>query len=96
MRAGIHVGHVMVTSDDVFGHVVNLAARLTGSAAGGELVVTDDVRRAVRDPLGIVFDGPDLRSFKGIEEEVSVYVATRRLRRSSKLGRALTPGIGSR
>ena len=87
LRAGIHVGQLMVTSDDVFGHVVNLAARVTASAAGGQLVVTDHVRRAVGDPLGIAFDGPYLRSFKGIEDEVSVYVATRPLRRPGNLGR---------
>ena len=86
LRAGIHVGHVMVTRDDAFGHVVNLAARVTGSAVGGQLLVTDQVRRAVGDPRDITFDGPDVRSFKGIEEEVSVYVAIRRLVSASPLG----------
>ena len=41
LRAGIHGGSVLVTGDDdVIGHVVNLAARVTESAQGGELVVT--------------------------------------------------------
>ena len=80
LRAGMHVGHMMVTCDDVVGHVVNLAARVTGSAAGGQLVVTGQVRSAVGDALGIAFDGPSLRRFKGIDEEVSVYVATRVVR----------------
>ena len=40
LRAGIHGGKVLVAGDDVIGHVVNLAARVTASAAGGELVVT--------------------------------------------------------
>lgn len=88
LRAGIHIGHVMVISDDVFGHVVNLAARVTGSAEGGELVVTDDVRRAVGDARGIAFHGPQLRCFKGIEDEVSVYVATRHVRRTAPPQRA--------
>ena len=49
---------------------------VTGSATGGQLVVTDDVRRAVGDTLGVAFHGPHLRCFKGVEEDVSVYVAT--------------------
>ena len=68
---------VLVTGDDVIGHVVNLAARVTGSAAGGELVVTDHVRTAVGDLRGVAFDGPYTRSFKGIEEKVQVYFASR-------------------
>jgi len=79
LRAGIHVGLVMATSDDAFGHVVNLAARVTESAAGDQLLVTDDVRQAVGHRHGIAFDGPHLRSFKGIGEQVSVYVVTRHL-----------------
>jgi class 3 adenylate cyclase len=57
--------------------VVNLAARVTESAEGGELVVTDQVRAAVGDLRGVAFDGPYTRSFKGIEEEVPVYLASR-------------------
>jgi len=81
LRAGIHVGHVTMVGDDVFGHVVNLAARVAGSAAGGQLVVTDHVRRAIGHGHGLAFDGPHLRSFKGIGGEVSVYVTTRLLSR---------------
>jgi adenylate cyclase len=81
LRAGIHGGMVLVTGDDVIGHVVNLAARVTGSAEGGELVVTDHVRTAVGDLLGVAFDGPYTRSFKGIEEKVPVYLASRHVSR---------------
>ena len=78
LRAGIHGGKVLVTGDDdVIGHVVNLAARVTESAAGGELVVTDHVRTAVGDLRGVAFDGPYRRSFKGIEVEVPVYLVSR-------------------
>jgi adenylate cyclase len=83
LRAGIHGGTVLVTGDDVIGHVVNLAARVTGSAAAGELVVTDHVRTAVGDLPGIAFDGPYPRSFKGIEEKVPVYLASRSVCRSA-------------
>jgi adenylate cyclase len=77
LRAGIHGGNVLLTGDDVIGHVVNLAARVTESAAAGELVVTDHVRTAVGDLRGVAFDGPYTRSFKGIAETVPVYLASR-------------------
>jgi adenylate cyclase len=77
LRSGIHGGNVLVTGDDVIGRVVNLAARVTESAEGGELAVTDHVRTAVGDLRGVAFDGPHIRRFKGIEETVPVYVASR-------------------
>jgi len=83
LRAGIHGGHVMVTSDDLYGHLVNLAARLTSSAAGGQLIVTDHVRAAVGDLLGVAFDGPYQRRFKGIEEVVQVHLTSRHLHRAA-------------
>jgi adenylate cyclase len=76
-RAGIHGGKVLVTGDDISGHVVNLAARVTGSAKGGELVVTDHVRTAVGDLRGVAFDGPYTRSFRGIEGTMRVHLASR-------------------
>lgn len=78
LRAGIHGGKVLVTGhDDVIGHVVNLAARVTESAEAGELVVTDHVRTAVGALRGVAFDGPYTRSFKGIAETVPVHLASR-------------------
>jgi adenylate cyclase len=77
LRAGIHSGRVLLTGDEVIGHVVNLAARVTDSAEGGELVVTDCVRAAVGDLRGVSFDGPYTRSFKGIEGKVPVYLVSR-------------------
>ena len=77
LRSGIHGGKVLMTGDDVVGHVVNLAARVAQSAAGGELVVTEHVRTAVGDLRGVAFDGPHTRSFKGIGETVPVHLASR-------------------
>jgi class 3 adenylate cyclase len=77
LRAGIHGGTVVVTADDVIGRVVNVAARVTESAAGGELIVTDEVRKAVGELRGVAFCGPYPRRFKGIEVPVPVHFASR-------------------
>jgi adenylate cyclase len=76
LRAGIHSGTVLVTGDEVIGRVVNLAARVTASANGGELVVTEHVRTAVGHLRGVAFDGPHVRSFKGIQDTMPVYLAS--------------------
>ncbi len=77
LRAGIHDGTVLVTGDDVIGRVVNLAARVTAAADGGEVLVTDHVRRAVGDLRGVAFRGPCSHSFKGIDVPVPVHLASR-------------------
>ena len=78
MRAGLHRGAVNVTADDdVLGHVVNLASRVAGSARPGELLVTDDVRTGAAALSCLVFDGPTMRRFKGIDEPVSVSATSR-------------------
>lgn len=50
VRAGVHAGEVLeidtVHGRDVLGRTVNIAARLCGLAAPGELLLSDPVRRA--------------------------------------------------
>lgn len=52
VRVGVHVGDVMTTkTGDLLGHSVNVAARLQQLAQPGAVVVSLDVRRAVRGKL---------------------------------------------
>ena len=78
LRAGVHRGVVNVTTDDdVVGHVVNLASRVAASARPGEILVTDDVRTDAAALSCLVFDGPRIRRFKGIDELVGVSTTSR-------------------
>jgi adenylate cyclase len=43
LRAGIHVGHPRQLGGDYLGRDVNIAARITDAAKGGELLVSDAV-----------------------------------------------------
>jgi len=73
LRAGLHFGEVVITRDDVIGHVVNVAARVAESAKGGEVVVTGDVFAQAADDLPRVqFTKPRRKSFKGLVESVPV------------------------
>jgi len=73
LRAGVHVGTVVVTDDDVIGHVVNLAARVAEVAEGAEVLATTDVCSAIGDDFAKVrFGDPRPERFKGIKAPVPV------------------------
>src|SRR4051812_30278631 len=72
LRAGVHVGEVVVAGDEIVGHVVNVAARVAESAKGGEVLVTDDVRKSARELPGVTFGRARGRHFKGVGEKVLV------------------------
>ena len=72
LRVGIHAGEVIAEDDDVYGTVVNLAARVADRAAGGEVVVTDTVRQ-VAAGSSYAFTPLGEEQFKGIPEPVRVY-----------------------
>ena len=47
LRIGLHTGDVVQSDDDFFGSVVNLAARITGAAEPGTILVSDVTRAMV-------------------------------------------------
>lgn len=57
MRAGIHIGEAVVTHDDILGHAVNVAARITEEAPAGVVLVSVEVREAVRSEIDGVLQG---------------------------------------
>ena len=77
LRAGLHAGDVVVTRDDVIGHVVNVAARVAESAKGGQVLVTSDVRAEVGSLAGVRFGRARRRRFHGVDGGVLVTGATR-------------------
>lgn len=69
-RAGVTVGVVLPLEGDFFGPVVNLAARLVGMAAPGEVLVTDDVVARLEDTSAVVSLGP--KAVRGFTRAVEV------------------------
>jgi class 3 adenylate cyclase len=51
VRMGIHTGRVELTRAGYFGLTVNTAARVCSAGHGGQIVVSDDTRAAIEDPL---------------------------------------------
>src|SRR5262249_41570663 len=53
LRAGLHRGDAVVSRTDLVGHVVNVAARVTEMASGGQALATVDVCEAIAGLPGI-------------------------------------------
>ncbi|WCO67771.1 adenylate/guanylate cyclase domain-containing protein [Iamia majanohamensis] len=85
VRAGLHHGDAVVTHDDVVGHVVNVAARLTEQAKGGEALASVDVRAAATDLRGVEFTRARRYRLKGLDPISASKV--RRVSSSSSLAR---------
>ncbi len=72
LRAGVHVGEAVVSRDDLVGHVVNVAARVTEAARGGQALATTDVRDAVSGMPGVHFGRARTHRLKGVSERIGL------------------------
>ena len=74
LRIGVHVGEVVVEGDgDIYGDVVNVAARLEGRAHAGGVCVSDDVHRQVIGRVEYDFDDLGRLSVKNIPHPVAAW-----------------------
>lgn len=73
LRAGVHSGSVVATKDDLFGHAVNVAARITDVAKGGQVLISQEVVDAAGELGGVRLSKPARKRLKGVREPVAVY-----------------------
>src|SRR6516162_6287492 len=73
LRIGINLGDVMVDEGDMFGDGVNVASRIEGLAAPGEICVSYSVREQVGEKLPIRFTDLGEHGVKNIARPVRVY-----------------------
>jgi pentatricopeptide repeat protein len=74
LRIGIHVGDVVASEDgDVYGDGVNVASRVQGLTEPGEVWVSEDVWRQLRQRSGFRFEPLGERRFKGLTAPMEVY-----------------------
>ncbi|HJQ96458.1 MAG TPA: adenylate/guanylate cyclase domain-containing protein, partial [Acidimicrobiia bacterium] len=72
VRIGISAGEPVERADDLYGAVVNLAARICGHAEAGQTLVSAAVKElAIGKSLAFIDRGPI--SLKGFEEPVGLY-----------------------
>jgi adenylate cyclase len=73
LRIGVNFGDVIVAPDDVYGRVVNLAARLEGLAAPGGICISQDAWRHVQGAIAAEFVDLGEQRLKNIPDPAHVY-----------------------
>ena len=73
-RVGINIGDVIPDGTDVYGAVVNVAARLQAACPPGDICVSQAVRDHVRDRPDIAFDALGPIKLKNITHPVEAFV----------------------
>ena len=77
VRVGLNTGPAVERDGDYFGSSVNLAARLSQAARGGEVLLTEATRAAARR-RGPRLEERGARTFRNARDPVVVYAASER------------------
>jgi class 3 adenylate cyclase len=73
VRIGMHTGNVLPTDEDYLGRAVVLAARITGRARGGEILVSQACREYTEHVGAWQYGRPAELSLKGLASVERVY-----------------------
>lgn len=73
VRIGLHHGPAILEDGDVFGDAVNLAARMTAVAKGGQIITTGETAEALASGLRSSTRHLDRIAVKGKAEEVDIF-----------------------
>jgi len=73
LRIGVNLGDVIVAPDDIYGHGVNVAARLEGLAPPGGICISADAWRHVRGAVAAEFVDIGEQRLKNIADPAHVF-----------------------
>jgi|GEM_PF-2744252 len=73
IRIGIHAGVVMVSENDIFGDVVNIAARIQPLAEPGGICVSHEVYSESKDRVNAAFVSLGFQNLKNITQKIAIY-----------------------
>jgi class 3 adenylate cyclase len=76
LHLGIHAGDVIREGNNVYGGAVNIAARIAGASAPGEVLVSDTVRGLARTSAGVTFDDRGEQSLKGVTDPQRLFAVS--------------------
>jgi adenylate cyclase len=77
VRVGLHHGSAVASGGDYFGASVNLAARVSALATGGEVLVTGSTAALVPELEGVYYESRGRQALKNVAEPVEVFAAVR-------------------
>jgi class 3 adenylate cyclase/pimeloyl-ACP methyl ester carboxylesterase len=73
LHLGLHAGDVIREGGNAYGGAVNIASRISGLAAPGEILVSETVRSLARTSAGVRFEDRGEQLLKGVGEPVRVW-----------------------
>src|SRR4051812_5535244 len=77
VRVGMHHGPAIERDGDYFGATVNLAARVSAAAVGGEVLLTAQTAALAPALEGVVYESRGRRDLRNIREPVELVAAVR-------------------
>ena len=78
VRVGLHHGSAIERDGDYFGAAVNLAARVSGEASGGEVLLTAQTAALVPELGGVFYESRGRTSLRNVPEPVELFAAVRK------------------
>lgn len=75
VRVGLHHGPAVERDGDYFGASVNLAARVSSLAAGGEVLLTGQTAALAPDLEGVFYESRGRHALKNVREAVELFAA---------------------
>jgi len=76
LRIGVNLGDVIVAPDDIYGHGVNIAARLESLAPPGGICISADAWRHVRGTIAADFVDLGEQRLKNIADPTHVFAVS--------------------
>lgn len=73
LHVGIHLGEIIFSDEKLYGDGVNIAARIDTVAKAGEICVSEDVWKNLRNKSDLKAEPIGKRNFKNVSETVCVY-----------------------
>jgi adenylate cyclase len=77
VRVGLHHGPAIERDGDYFGAAVNLAARVSGLATGGEVLMTARTAALAPELEGVFYEPRGRQMLRNVREPVDVFAAVR-------------------
>jgi adenylate cyclase len=77
VRVGMHHGSAVEREGDFFGAAVNLAARVSAAATGGEVLLTARTAALAPDLEGILYEARGRQALRNVSEPVELVAAVR-------------------
>jgi adenylate cyclase len=85
VRVGLHHGPAIERDGDYIGATVNLAARVSALAKGGEVLLTGQTAALVPELEGVFFESRGRQELRNVREPVELFAAVRTGERRGRL-----------